>query len=82
MPNYKYINEYPELINRLQGLSLKIKQQKKEIDKLIKEKLQLLDTINEINEKNFQNLSLINDLENKNKKLEKENILKKTNGIL
>ena len=51
MPNYKYINEYPELINRLQGLSLKIKQQKKEIDKLIKEKLQLLDTINEINEK-------------------------------
>ena len=32
--------------------------------------------------KNFQNLSLINDLENKNKKLEKENILKKTNGIL
>ena len=92
MPDYKYINEYPELIERLQDLTLKIKEQEKEIDKLVKEKLQLLDTINEIKEKNlhlldtinekeeknFQNFTLINDLENKNKKLEKENnILKK-----
>ena len=53
MPNYKYINEYPELINRLQCLTLKIKEQEKEIDKLVKEKLQLLDTINEIKEKKF-----------------------------
>ena len=73
MPDYKYINEYPELIERLQALSLKIKEQEKEMDNLVKERLHLLDIINEKNEKNFQNLTLINDLENVNKNLQNIN---------
>ena len=83
MPDYKYINEYPELIERLQGLSIKIKEQEEEMDKLVKERLYLLDIINEKNVNNFQNLTLINDLENKNKNLQNINMnLEKENNNL
>ena len=83
MPDYKYINEYPELIERLQGLSIKIKEQEEEMDKLVKERLHLLDIINEKNVNNFQNLTLINDLENKNKNLQNINMnLEKENNNL
>ena len=83
MPDYKYINEYPELIERLQGLSKRIKEQEEEMYKIVKERLHLLDIINEKNVNNFQNLTLINNLENKNKNLQNINMnLEKENKFL
>ena len=73
MPDFDNNMEYPDLIKRLNELTNEINEKQTEIEKLIKEKLHLLDKISEKEQKNIQNSTLINNLINKNNDLENEN---------
>jgi len=73
MPDYNNNNVYQELIKGLQDLASKINEKEKELEKISKEKLDLLDILNKKNEINIQNLNLLDDLELKINNLEKEN---------